>query len=65
MTAAVKHLDWVDGTRCVAALAVVLLHAAASAVTDSSLLGSSGWWAANLFDSATRWCVPVFVMLSV
>lgn len=64
MTAAVKHLDWVDGTRCVAALAVVLLHAAASAVTDSSLLGSSGWWAANLFDSATRWCVPVFVMLS-
>lgn len=58
------HLDWVDGTRCVAALAVVLLHAAASAVTDRSLLGSSGWWAANLFDAATRWCVPVFVMLS-
>lgn len=59
-----NHLDWVDGTRCIAALAVVLLHAAASAVTDKSLLGSSGWWAANLFDAATRWCVPVFVMLS-
>ncbi|MDR3410599.1 MAG: acyltransferase family protein [Formivibrio sp.] len=58
------HLDWVDGTRTVAALAVVLLHAAASAVTDRSLLGSSGWWAANVFDAATRWCVPVFVMLS-
>ncbi len=58
------HLDWVDGTRTVAALAVVLLHAAASAVTDRSLLGSSGWWVANVFDSATRWCVPVFVMLS-
>lgn len=59
-----NHLDWVDGTRCVAALAVVLLHAAASAVTDRSLLGTSGWWVANILDSATRWCVPVFVMLS-
>ena len=58
------HLDWVDGTRSLAALAVVLLHAAAPAVTDHSLLGESAWWIANVLDSATRWCVPVFVMLS-
>lgn len=62
--AAPRHLDWVDGTRTVAALAVVILHVAANVVTDRSLLGSSGWWVANGLNSATRWCVPVFVMLS-
>lgn len=58
------RLDWVDGTRSLAALAVVLLHTAAPAVTDRTLLGGSGWWVANVLDSAMRWCVPVFVMLS-
>ena len=43
---------------------MVALHVAASAVTDQDLLGSREWWIANLVDSATRWCVPVFVMLS-
>lgn len=61
---ALRHLDWVDGTRSLAALAVVALHVAAGAVTDRELLGSPEWWVANLVDSATRWCVPVFVMLS-
>ena len=59
-----NHLDWVDATRSLAALAVVALHVAASAVTDMELLGTGEWWIANLIDSATRWCVPVFVMLS-
>lgn len=58
------HLDWADGTRCLAAIAVVALHVAASAVTDPALLGTSEWWIANVVDSSTRWCVPVFVMLS-
>ncbi len=59
-----NHLAWVDGTRCLAALAVVALHVAASAVTDQELLGTNEWWIANIVDAATRWCVPVFVMLS-
>lgn len=63
-TAKPAALEWVDGTRSIAAMAVVLLHVAANAVVDRSLLGTSAWWAANILDSATRWCVPVFVMLS-
>ncbi|SFN33368.1 Surface polysaccharide O-acyltransferase, integral membrane enzyme [Formivibrio citricus] len=59
-----NHLDWADGTRCIAAFAVVALHVAASAVTDPDLLGTGEWWIANAVDAATRWCVPVFVMLS-
>ncbi|MCX5725263.1 MAG: acyltransferase family protein [Nitrospirae bacterium] len=50
--------------RVSACLAVVLLHLAATAVMQPDQLGTVSWHLANLIDSATRWCVPVFVMLS-
>ncbi len=53
-----------DGLRSLAAAAVVALHAAALVLTGPARVGSPDWWAANLLDSATRWCVPVFVMIS-
>ncbi|MDQ7059343.1 MAG: acyltransferase family protein [Ghiorsea sp.] len=43
--------------------AVLVVH-----VSDSFLrqyaFGSEYWWVANVYDSAVRWCVPVFVMVS-
>ncbi|GAB1579781.1 acyltransferase [Bordetella petrii] len=59
-----ERLDRLDAARWLAALAVVLLHSAAQAVSDAGAYGSSDWLAANLYDSAVRWCVPVFVMVS-
>lgn len=53
-----------DAARWLAALAVVLLHSAAQTVSDAASYGSDAWLAANLYDSAVRWCVPVFVMVS-
>lgn len=53
-----------DAARWLAALAVVLLHCAAQAVSDANAFGSQDWLAANFYDSAVRWCVPVFVMVS-
>ena len=53
-----------DVIRVCACLAVVLLHLCATIVTQPDQLGTVSWHLANLFDSATRWCVPVFVMLS-
>lgn len=53
-----------DTARWVAAIAVVLLHCAARWVSDPVTYGSPDWVAANLYDSAARWCVPVFVMVS-
>jgi len=50
--------------RVSACLAVVLLHLAATTVMQPDRLGTVSWHMANLIDSATRWCVPVFVMLS-
>jgi len=58
------RLDRLDAARWLAALAVVLLHSAAQAVSDAGAYGSGDWLAANLYDSAVRWCVPVFVMVS-
>lgn len=58
------RLARLDAARWLAALAVVLLHCAAQAVSDANAYGSRDWLAANLYDSAVRWCVPVFVMVS-
>jgi surface polysaccharide O-acyltransferase-like enzyme len=50
--------------RVSACLAVILLHLSATIVMEQERLGTMDWHLANLIDSATRWCVPVFVMLS-
>lgn len=56
---------WLDVTRVVAIVAVVLIHVLAPLVTGRwASEGSAGWWTANVIDSALRWCVPVFVMIS-
>ena len=53
-----------DVMRVSACLAVILLHLSATLVMEPTLLGTVNWHVANLIDAATRWCVPVFVMLS-
>jgi Uncharacterized protein conserved in bacteria len=58
------RLARLDTARWLAALAVVLLHCAALAVSAPHAYGSAAWLAANAYDSAVRWCVPVFVMVS-
>lgn len=46
--------------RIFAFLLVVLLHVSAS----QALSFGDGWWAANIYDSFSRICVPIFLMLS-
>lgn len=53
-----------DVMRVTACLAVILLHLAATIVMERELLGTMHWHISNAIDSATRWCVPVFIMLS-
>jgi len=62
----VQQADYekLDAARWMAALAVVLLHCAAFPLTTTTEYGSPGWQWANVYDAATRWCVPVFVMIS-
>lgn len=59
--AAPQHQNWVDLLRVVSAFAVVLLHLAACI---SQQPDSPHWLAGEIYDALTRWCVPVFVMVS-
>lgn len=56
--------DKLDAARWLAALAVVMVHSAAFPLTSTTVVGSTDWQWANLYDAAARWCVPVFVMIS-
>ena len=43
---------------------VIIIHTSADVITEWGRFPDSWWWAANLYDSLVRGCVPVFVMLS-
>jgi surface polysaccharide O-acyltransferase-like enzyme len=63
LTATVSAMCWIDNARILAIFAVVLLHVSAQALTENAV-GSTNWWVGAFFNSATRWGVPVFVLLS-
>ncbi|MFP1739489.1 acyltransferase [Lonsdalea quercina] len=58
------RIGWVDNLRAIACLMVVMVHSAAGYVTDGSAVGTLYWNVANLLDSASRVCVPLFFMIS-
>lgn len=56
---------WLDLVRVVAIVAVVVIHVLAPVVeTKTTDFGSATWWLADAVNSAMRWSVPVFVMVS-
>ncbi|WGW14065.1 acyltransferase family protein [Saxibacter everestensis] len=55
---------WMNSARAFAIMAVVCIHMLAATIEDGGMNFSSGWWAANILDSAIRWSVPVFLMIS-
>lgn len=52
---------YLDLLRVLASFAVIVLHVSAQNMGDSCDLQ---WSISNIFDSMTRWCVPMFVMIS-
>jgi len=61
--AAAAETAWLDAARVLATIAVVLLHVSAAVVTQAQR-GSVDWWAGDVYDSAVRWSVPMFVLVS-
>lgn len=57
------RLAYVDLLRVAAMLAVIVLHVSAGWL-QSLPVGTADWHALNLWNSLSRWCVPVFVMCS-
>ena len=56
------RLLWVEILKLMAVFAVILLHVSAPYVVPFENTGE--WWTGNIYDSFTRWCVPMFVMVS-
>ena len=57
----------VDLIRTIAIILVILLHASTQSYPDVGLMSPQGvqiWWASNVYDSISRVCVPLFVMLA-
>jgi surface polysaccharide O-acyltransferase-like enzyme len=55
---------WADWARILAIVAVVSIHVLGSVSFRASLVGTPFWWAVNIINSASRWSVPVFFMVS-
>ena len=58
------NLFWVDLLRAAVIFGVIVIHTAADVITEWGALPKDWWWAANIYDSLVRGCVPVFVMVS-
>lgn len=57
------RIEYLDALRALAVCAVVMIHASADCMTFHQV-GSLQWTVCNLFDSLSRWTVPLFVMIS-
>lgn len=61
VTSRVSYLDYL---RVIAAISVVVLHISARVVSSNSDFTTYYWWTGNIVDSAVRWSLPIFVMIS-
>ncbi|PRX98727.1 acyltransferase [Allonocardiopsis opalescens] len=62
---AAAGLAWLDLARIGATVAVVLIHVLAPVVeARTTPFAGPAWWVADIGNSAVRWCVPIFIMIS-
>ena len=59
-----ENLEYLDILRVMAIFGVVFTHVASSILFSAKPLTSVAWWVGNVSVSASRWCVPAFVMIS-
>lgn len=57
---------WLDLARILAIGAVVMVHEGGKGVGSRAPgdPATAAWWAADVLDGSSRWCVPVFLMVS-
>ncbi|QKX05977.1 acyltransferase family protein [Aquimarina sp. TRL1] len=57
-------LFWADHLRVFATISVILLHVSAPILYEFKKIPDNLWWVGNIYDGATRFCVPIFFMLT-
>ena len=55
---------WFDNLRVIATIGVIFIHVSSDYQPSSGTISMYDFWIGNIFDSATRFSVPIFVMLS-
>lgn len=55
---------WADNIRLIATLGVIILHVSSTGLYGFGKISTFDWMTANFADSITRYCVPLFFMLS-
>jgi surface polysaccharide O-acyltransferase-like enzyme len=58
-----RYLPALGVLRVTAAFGVVALHVISLWLRGTDP-GTAAWWIADFYDATTRWCVPVFIMIS-
>lgn len=59
-----QKIGWIDNLRAVACMMVIMIHTTTWYITNSDRVAESAWDGANLLNSASRVCVPLFFMIS-
>ncbi|MEC0246393.1 acyltransferase [Paenibacillus chitinolyticus] len=59
-----NRIIYIDLLRILSILAVIILHITATLLTSTNDFNTASWWVSNLFNSAARFAVPVFFMIS-
>lgn len=59
-----KHIFFFDGMRCVAALAVIVIHALGPYRHELGQIPMGEWITAITFNGFSRWAVPVFILIT-
>lgn len=58
------NIHYSDILRIFASFAVVCIHVTAEVLTNISSLNTSNWWLSMIINGFSRWCVPIFFMVS-
>ena len=59
-----QKIYWIDNLRAIACLMVIVIHTTTWYLTGPMAIKGHWWDIANLFNSASRICVPLFFMIS-
>lgn len=55
---------WLDNLRVIATIGVIFIHVSSDYAPSSGTVSMYNFWVGNLFDSAARFSVPIFIMIS-
>ncbi|MCR8643297.1 acyltransferase family protein [Paenibacillus sp. N1-5-1-14] len=59
-----KRIVYIDILRILSIIAVIILHITAGPLTRTNDFNTTSWWVSNIFNSVSRFAVPVFFMIS-